>query len=208
VTRSSAHVGAVIAATCLTCALITLAGFTPVRSASPLPGTARAEIERPLPAHTGGFGEPTCGECHIQADVNAGTGSLTLAGLPLEYVGGVTYTLTIALAQQGLAAGGFQLSSRFADGTQAGTLAHTMHDSARVAVTTAGEVQYIHHVYAGTRRSASDTASDTIAWQIRWTAPVARGRIVFHVAANAADDDASPLGDMIYATSLSTVPGK
>jgi hypothetical protein len=119
-------------------------------------------------------------------------------------VGGVTYTLTITLAQQGLAAGGFQLSSRFADGTQAGTLAHTMHDSTRVAVTTAGEVQYIHHVYAGTRRSASDT----IAWQIRWTAPVAGGTIVFHVVGNAADDDASPLGDMIYATSLRTVPGK
>jgi hypothetical protein len=157
-----------------------------------------------LPAHTGGFGEPTCGACHIQADVNAGTGSLTLAGLPLEYVGGVTYTLTISLAQPGLAAGGFQLSSRFADGTQAGTLAHAPHDSARVAVTTAGGVQYIHHVYAGTRRSAADT----ISWQIRWTAPVAGGPIVFHVAANAADDDASPLGDMIYATSLRTVPGK
>jgi len=206
--RSSAHVGAVIAATGLTCALIMLAAFTSVGSASARPGSARAESDRPLPAHTGGFGEPTCGACHIQADVNAGTGSLTLAGLPLEYVGGVTYTLTITLAQQGLAAGGFQLSSRFADGTQAGALAHPPHDSTRVAVTTAGEVQYIHHVYAGTRRSASDTASDTIAWQIRWTAPVAGGAIVFHVAANAADDDASPLGDMIYATSLRTVPGK
>jgi len=202
--RSSAHVGAVIAATCLTCALIIPAGFTPVRSPSPRPGTARAESDRPLPAHTGGFGEPTCGACHIQADVNAGAGSLTLAGLPLEYVGGVTYTLTITLAQQGLAAGGFQLSTRFADGTQAGTLAPTPHDSTRVAVTTAGAVQYIHHVYAGTRPGASDT----ISWQIRWTAPATGGTIVFHVAANAADDDASPLGDMIYGTSLRTVPGK
>ena len=203
-TRSSAHVGAVIAATCLTCALIITAGFTPVRSPSPLPGTAGAEVERPPPAHTGGFGEPTCGACHIEAEVNAGTGSLTLDGLPLEYAGGVTYSLTITLVQRGLAAGGFQLSSRFTDGTQAGTLAHMPNDSARVAVTTAGRVRYIHHVYAGTRRSAPDT----IAWQIRWTAPAADGTIVFHVAANAADDDASPLGDMIYTTSLRTVPGK
>lgn len=203
-TRSSAHVGAVIAATCLTCALVIPAGSTPVRWPAPLPGSARAEIDRPLPARTGGFGEPTCGACHIQADVNAGTGSLALAGLPLEYAGDVTYSLTITLAQRGLAAGGFQLSSRFTDGTQAGTLAHSPNDSTRVAVTTAGGVQYLHHVYAGTRPSALDT----IAWQIRWTAPAARGTIVFHVAANAADDDASPLGDMIYATSLRTVPGK
>lgn len=203
-TPSSAHVGAVIAATCLTCALIIPAGFTPARSASTLPGTAHAESNGPLPAHTGGFGEPTCGACHIQADVNAGTGSLTLAGLPLEYAGGVTYSLTVTLTQPGLAAGGFQLSSRFADGTQAGTLAHASNDSTRVAVTTAGGVEYIHHVYAGTRRSAPDT----IAWRIRWDAPANGGAIVFHVSANAADDDASPLGDMIYTTSLRTVPGK
>ena len=203
-TRSSAHVGAVIAATCLTCALIIPAAFTPARAASAQAGTARTESDRPLPAHTGGFGEPTCGACHIQADVNAGTGSLTLDGLPLEYAGGVTYDLAITLAQRGLAAGGFQMSSRFTDGAQAGTLTATSNDSTRVAVTTAGGIRYIHHVYAGTRRSAPDT----IAWQIRWTAPAAGGTIMFHIAANAADDDASPLGDMIYTTSLRTVPGK
>jgi hypothetical protein len=202
--RSSAHVGAVIAATCLTCALITSGGFTPARSASSAHGTTRAELDRPPPAHTGGFGEPTCHACHFEADVNTGQGSLTLAGLPLEYVGGTTYTITITLAQQGLAAGGFQLSARFADGTQAGTLARPLRDSARVAITTAGAVQYIHHVYAGTRRSAPDT----IRWRIWWTAPATGGPIMFHVAANAADDDASPLGDMIHATSLRTVPGK
>lgn len=202
--RSSAHVGAVVATTCLTCALLTSAGFTPARSASFAHAAVRAELDRPPPAHTGGFGEPTCHACHFETDVNAGSGSLTLAGLPLEYVGGATYTVTITLAQPGLGAGGFQLSARFADGTQAGTLARPPHDSARVARTIDTDVEYIHHVYAGTRRSAPDT----IRWRIRWTAPAAAGSIVFHVAANAADDDASPLGDMIYATSLRTVPGK
>ncbi len=43
-------------------------------------------------------------------------------------------------------------------------------------------------------------------WRIRWTAPAhPRGAVVFHLAANAANDDESPLGDFIYTMTL-TVP--
>lgn len=202
--QSSAHVGAAVAAACLTCALLFASNDLPARAGTPLSPAAHAESDGPLPAHTGGFEEPTCHACHFQADVNAGDGSITLDGIPSEYVAGTTYDITITLAQEGLAAGGFQLSARFNDGAQAGVVASSPSDSGRVTVTTGGSIQYIHHVYAGTRRTAPDTAR----WRIQWTAPEASGVIVFHIAANAADDDGSPLGDMIYATSLRTVPGK
>jgi hypothetical protein len=64
-------------------------------------------------------------------------------------------------------------------------------------VTSFAGVQYIHHVYGGSRRVAPDTAR----WQLHWTAPQT-GAVLFHLAANAADDDESPLGDFIYTASL------
>lgn len=177
---------------CLTCSLL-------LGSAA----SGRAERERPAPAHTGGFGEPLCTACHLQAPPNVGTGTLTVEGLPAVYTPGASYALTITVAQDGLRAGGFQMSARFEDGTQAGALSAATSDADRVDVTSRSDVQYIHHVYGGTQAAAPDTAR----WHAVWTAPTS-GAVVFHAAANAADDDESPLGDMIYATSARTVPGK
>lgn len=163
--------------------------------------SGRVERDRPPPAHTGGFSEPLCTACHFQADVNDGPGTLTIEGLPAAYDPGTAYTLTITIAQEYLAAGGFQMAARFEDGAQAGTLAAAPSDSARVDVTTHDGVQYIHHTYDGTPAVAPDTAR----WRVIWTAP-REGKIVLHVAANAADDDFSPMGDMIYAASMRTSP--
>lgn len=191
--HDDARVAAALAIVCLTSALL-------LGSAS----SGRAERERPPPGYTGGFSEPSCHECHFQADVNAGPGTLTIDGLPAAYEPDISYTITITLAQKGLAAGGFQMSARFGDGTQAGHLAGAGIDAARIDVTTRKDVQYIHHVYAGTRRVAPDTTR----WQVVWTAPAAGAPVVFHIAANAADDDESPLGDMIYTSKLRTNGGK
>ena len=142
----------------------------------------------------------------MTAPVNTGGGTLSIEGLPAEFQPGITYDLTITLTQEGLGAGGFQLSARFEDGTQAGTLAPADSDTSRVDLSVRGAVEYIHHVYAGTTSVAPDSAR----WHIRWTAPAAGAgaAVVVHVAANAADDDESPMGDMIYTTSLRTAPGK
>jgi hypothetical protein len=208
--RRDARLGTACAVLCLTWSLLGSAAL------------GRVGRDRPPPAHTGGFSEPLCTTCHIQADVNAGTGSIAIAGLPHEYESGATYTLTITIAQEGLRAGGFQISARFEDGAQAGSLAAAQADEARVDVTAQNGVQYSHHVYAGTQAVAPDTAR----WHVVWTAPPAArvspapqaagtspaphaaGPVIFHVAGNAADDDESPLGDMIYAISARSVPGK
>ncbi|HSK17505.1 MAG TPA: choice-of-anchor V domain-containing protein [Longimicrobiales bacterium] len=191
-TRSERRFGSALALTCLTCALL-------------LGSVSRggAERERPPPAYTGGFSEPLCTECHLTADVNDGDGTLSVEGLPRWYEPGGTYLLTITLTQEYLTAAGFQMAVRLEAGRhagrQAGSLAAAPADTGRVDVTTAGAVQYVHHVYAGTMPVAPDTAR----WHVVWTAPDS-GTVVFHLAANAADDDDSPMGDMIYATSLHT----
>lgn len=150
----------------------------------------------PPPAHTGGFGEPTCTACHRDAPLNDGVGAITLRLPAGPYQSGATYTLVVELTRSGLARGGFELSARYADGpaagTQAGALAAT---DERVAVSDTNGVQYAHHTLAGT----TPTTPDTSRWAVAWQAPSpAAGPIVFHLAGNAANDDASEFGDHIY----------
>jgi hypothetical protein len=160
--------------------------------------------DRPPPAHTGGFGEPTCRSGHFDAPLNEPGATLELGGLPDAYQPGASYQLTILLSGPGLGSAGFQLSARFSAGSAAGTQAGELRPvDARTTLTTAGSpgVQYLHHTAAGTMPTIADTAR----WTLEWVAP-AEGMIpagsdavAFHLVANAADGDESPFGDLIYA---------
>ncbi len=164
-----------------------------------LPAPARVYPERPPPAHTGGFGEPTCRRCHFDQELDAPGGALTLGGVPEAYAPGARYRLRVALARPAMQRGGFQLAARFAEGEQAGRQAGTLRpvdDRVEVVLDDSSAVAYAHHTGAGTLLEAPEAAR----WTVEWTAPeAASGRVVFHVAANAANDDDSELGDYIYA---------
>lgn len=158
--------------------------------------TVSAYRDGPPEAHTGGFGEPTCQTCHFGGELNAAPGRLEIRGLPEKFTPGQAYSLRVVLSRPEMPAGGFELAARFAEGgtgagTQAGTLV-ALDDRADVFAAPNG-ISYAHHTRAG-----SDATGDSIVWQLRWTAPSRAGRVVFHVAGNAADDDESPLGDHIY----------
>lgn len=159
----------------------------------------------PPPAHTGGFGEPTCRQCHADAALNEPGGALTLGGVPRGYEPGRAYDLVVSLRRAGMLRGGFQAAARFAEAAQAGRQAGTLapvDQRAKIVRDTLTGVGFAEHSFAGTT-----VAGDSIRWVLRWTAPAeSRGPIVFHVAANAANDDDSPLGDFIYTTSLTTIP--
>lgn len=146
------------------------------------------------PGTTGGFGEPTCALCHLGAELNDRGGSLAIEGLPEQYAPGQAYRLIVRLRRADLAAAGFQLSARTAAGAQAGTLAAA--DSAtEVRTNVASGIQYAGHTRAGSRPAARGAGE----WVVTWTAPASAGPVTVHAAANAADDDASPLGDHVYA---------
>ena len=57
-----------------------------------------------------------------------------------------------------------------------------------------GAVQYAQH----TARGSVASPPGALRWTMDWTAPAARGTVIFHTAGNASDDDASALGDFIY----------
>jgi hypothetical protein len=152
--------------------------------------------EGPPTAHTGGFGEPTCHACHFQAPVNSGPGSLTLYGAPETWEPGTVYPLTLHLEHDGMAIAGFQLAVRFEDGAQAGEL--EAGDPERVRVVAFEGVRYAHQTWDG----AGPHEPGAARWTLLWTAPESGGAVSFHFVANAADDDDSPLGDIVYAAEL------
>lgn len=163
---------------------------------------ARSSVHGPEPGHTGGFGEPTCRECHFDGPAHPNDASVTLEGLPDVWIAGRTYPIAVVVSGAALRRGGFQLTVRFAGedaGRQAGTLAAV---PGRVAITVADGVAYAHHV-AG---STDPSAPGEVRWVLTWTAPADPGAAVaIHVAANAANDDASEFGDRIV-TAADTVP--
>ena len=151
---------------------------------------------RPPLAHTGGFGEPTCAECHFDGSSRPPE-VLTLGGTtPEGFRSGGVYRLEVAIQDTTARVGGFQLSVRVAGGPRAGTQAGTLCAvDARVAVATdTTGVQYASH--------AGAASADSLRWQIDWRAPREDVEaVVFHVAANSANDDDSPLGDAIITRS-------
>lgn len=163
-------------------------------------GMSRAYPDGPPPAHTGGFGEPTCRHCHSDGEVlGAADGSAGIAGLPAAFEPGMSYDIAVVVRRPGLRRAGFELAVRYASGEnearQAGALAAV--DPARVALdrdTTRG-VTYAHHTRAGTRAPSEGE----LRWELRWTAPASPGRVVFHAAVVASNDDNSNFGDEVYA---------
>jgi hypothetical protein len=145
------------------------------------------------PGTTGGFGEPTCVMCHMGSELNDPAGSLTIEGLPERYTPGQAYRLIIRLRRPQMAAAGFQLSARTAAGAQAGTLAVPAGATA-VKVETAAGILYAGHTEPGSRLPTPGAAE----WRVLWTAPSTAGSVTFSAAANAADDDRSPMGDYVY----------
>ncbi len=154
----------------------------------------------PPPAVTGGFGEDTCVKCHNSYELNAGRskglGDVVVSGLPKEYRPGETYLVKIEVTHtQDRGVWGFQLAARLkASGEQAGELkpldGHTQLLSEK-------GIQYVEHTADGTFANV---------FEFNWVAPgTTVGDLIFNVAGNAADGDASPVGDYIYSTSV-TIP--
>jgi hypothetical protein len=174
-----------------------------------LPLAVLAFQNGPMPGLTGGFGEPTCQQCHTGNLLNEPGGSVRLT-LPAGFRPGSKYRITVSLARTGLKVGGFELASRFADGANAGRQAgelRAIDQRAQVIPGTGGGVVYAQHTAAGTKAQTAGA----LRWTLEWTAPRDGGNVVtFHVAANASNADASLLGDRIYTARASTrrVTGK
>ncbi len=145
-------------------------------------------------AFTGGFGEQTCHSCHFDYDLNMEGGSLQLHGVPETYDPGSSYELKVELQSEILEVGGFQMTTRFEDGSQAGTFSWE-GDRLMYTPSVTDSVKYLQHSTEGTAPVQNRKAS----WTFTWSAPeTPAGDVIINIAANSGNDDDSAFGDWIY----------
>jgi hypothetical protein len=165
--------------------------------------------EGPYPNVAGGFGEQTCRLCHLDNPLNAPGGAVALDGIPPAFMPGQTYPVTVTISRQGLRRGGFEIAARFAGGKQRGRQAGSWRllDARTQLIPGAVDkaLTFVQHNQTGSR-AATPGAN---AWTMEWTAPPAEtGAVQFNVAANASNNDDSPLGDHIYVKAVRSSPTK
>jgi hypothetical protein len=162
---------------------------------------AMAYRDGPPPAHTGGFGEPTCHLCHFDNLLAESSDSLTVSA-PGQYVSGESYDVTVRLTHDGMRNAGFQLTTRFKDsGGQAGVL-RPLDAGTEVVRQGDRSPDYLQHNREGQRLAGPGEA----VWQFQWEAPMSSAPVLLHVAANAANQDDSEFGDFVHTQAI-LIPG-
>jgi len=174
-----------------------------------LPIAATAFKEGPYPNVTGGFGEGSCHVCHLDNPINAPGGRLDVEGTPPAYAAGQPYRITITISREGLERGGFEIAARFVSGRQKGKQAgawRMLDDRVQLIPGAADRtLTFVQHNLAGSRTPTPGLNR----WTIEWDAPASpAGPVQFNVAANAANNDDSPLGDFIYTRMLRSAPAQ
>ncbi len=171
------------------------------------PLAASAFKEGPYPNVTGGFGEQNCRLCHLDNPLNAPGGAVTVDGIPAAFMPGQSYPITVTITRAGLRRGGFEIAARFAVGKQKGRQAGSWQLVDTRAQLIPGAVDqartFVQHNQSGSRAVTPGRTPGTL----DWTAPAAPAAPVqFNVAANASNNDDSPLGDFIYVKTVRSTP--
>jgi hypothetical protein len=156
--------------------------------------SASTAFENGPPAeHTGALGQPDCSVCHFDNELNFQGGAVKLSGVPATYLAGQQYTITVTLEHSVLPIGGFQLAIQDIAGDPAGELTANQ-DDVKTMIADGTKQVYVQH--GKPRRKHDDDTQ--IQWTIVWTAPDDQRDLIIAVAAVAANDDASALGDNVY----------
>lgn len=128
--------------------------------------------------------EQNCASCHFGAEPIIDSTALLIKGLPQQLLPGGVYELEVILKDVNAATAGFQLFAFSVDGP-AGTV-----------VSSEAGVEFIGAAIRSTVPIQEDAG---FSWTLQWrTMQVISSPIIFYVAANAANDDASPFGDTIH----------
>lgn len=133
-----------------------------------------------------------CASCHFGAEPARDSEAITLEGLPASAVPGRSYGLEILFEDPQMAVAGFQLLAR-AKNADAG-----MFSSKEGGVESGG---------SAIRSTAKRENENGVSWSVQWRAPDdPASPITFFLAASAADDDGSPIGDRIHYRSYQLAP--
>jgi hypothetical protein len=146
----------------------------------------------PPPGLTGGFYEQDCKLCHDFFSAYTGppqfnTERMTMPDLPVSYIPGRSYPITIVMTSHTCPSMGFELCVRAeTNGQQAGIL---LADDTTTQLQTAKGMQYISHTATSTRATYGQIPPNaywgyTRTWKFEWKAPApVMGTVHFIVAA-------------------------
>lgn len=151
-------------------------------------------------AYTGGFGEQSCHSCHFDYDLNQSEGELSVNGIPESFEAGKEYSIQLTLKRENLNRAGFQMTSRFEDSTQAGSF--QLPDDLTITPNIDNEITYVQHGVGKVEAEGGEKS-----WQVTWIAPDQTDKsVIFNIAGNAANGDASEFGDWIYVKQIRVEP--
>ena len=147
-----------------------------------------ASASGPSPSFTGAPGENSCTACHSDFPVNTGGGSVTITGIPHDYLPGQQVNVTVTTTHANATYWGFQMTAIDAEGRQAGTFT--------VPTAFPPKTQVLNGLVAGNTRQYVEHTTDGLftngvfnsnSWTFTWTAPAQRvGRVGFYAAGNGA----------------------
>lgn len=163
----------------------------------------------PSASHTDAPGEDNCTACHVTFPVNSGGGSVTITGLPHDYLPGQQIQLTVRTTHDGASLWGFQMTAINSQGQTVGTFTLPTQNPAKMQTINGlvnGQVRtYVEHTVDGLFTSGVFGYNT---WTFTWTAPSQRvGKVDFYAAGNGANGLGSPGDDYIYTAATATLSG-
>lgn len=163
-----------------------------------LPSPASAFPEGALLGHTGGFGEESCAACHFGGAQGEESG-VRLEGLD-AYAPGERYRFFMRVIDPDADVAGFQLSARFEDGRNAGTLS---------VITQAGQTGELDNIIYASHSAPQPLEGGEAVWQLEWVAPDGAAQpVIIHAASVSGADDQSPIGDNVLTLELRIEPAE
>lgn len=150
------------------------AGLLPFAASAFPTGAPWSTLDRP---------DDACTSCHMGSAPVAASEALSIEGLEDGIHVGETYSLTLRFDPAGAAIAGYLAGFR-SEREEAGSVA-------------AGEGQQVRETSVRSTEP-QPAAEGGASWTFDWTAPATPGLVALHIAANAANDDSSPLGDAIH----------
>lgn len=177
-----------------------------------LPGeqqTADASAFGPSASFTDAPGESNCTACHTTFPVNTGGGSVTITGLPHDYLPNQQIPITVRTTHSNATLWGFQMTAVDLEGKTVGQFTLPPQNPPKTQ-TISGLVNnqirlYVSHTVDGLFTNGVFGYNE---WTFTWTAPPQRvGKIGFYAAGNGADSQNGPSGDYIYTTATATLSG-
>ena len=145
----------------------------------------------------GGPGRPDCTQCHFDGKAIRQSQAVYLDGLPAAVVAHETYELSLNIEYSDLITAGFLITAESGGGPAGAFQPTDNRTSANGAA--------LRSTKEGVRQETPDKAR----WTFRWTAPARiDGPVIFYVAANASNDDASAFGDQIFLSTFEVKTAK